>query len=66
MSNALTEIKASFFKLCQGRNMKLEKYHELFQAQAEVLDEVRITIENESWVNLIAQDNGRVIPNAND
>ena len=30
--------------------MKLEKYHELFQAQVEVPDEVGVTIEDESLV----------------
>ena len=55
MSGALTEIKASFFKLHQKRKMKLEKYHELFQVQVDVLNEIRITIEEKCVVNLTVQ-----------
>ena len=33
--------------------MKLEKYHELFQAQVDIVEEEGITIEDESLVNSI-------------
>ena len=47
--------------------MKLEKYYELFQAHVEViLNEVGITIEDESLLNAIANETGRAIPNDND
>ena len=46
--------------------MKLEKYHNLFQAQVEVLEEVGVTIEDESLMNSIAQENGWIIPDRND
>ena len=66
MSDALTELRTSFYKLDQGKIMKLEKYHNLFQAQVEALEEVGVTIEDESLMNSIAQENGWIIPNRND
>ena len=46
--------------------MTLERYHELFLAQVEVLDEVGITIEDDALVLEIGEQNGRVIPNDDD
>ena len=37
--------------------MKLEQYDELFQAQVQVLDEVGVTIEDESLVRSIGMEN---------
>ena len=62
MSDTLADVKESFYKFYNGKNMELEKYHELFQAQVEVLKEVGITIEDDSLANSIAQENSRVIP----
>ena len=61
MSDALTELKTSFYKLYQGKNMKLEYYHKLFQVQVDILEEVGITIEDESLVNSSAEENGQNI-----
>ena len=36
--------------------MKLECYHELFQAHIEVLEELEVTIEDEAVVKAVAQD----------
>ena len=46
--------------------MTLERYHELFLAQVEVLDEVGITIEDDALVMEIGEQNGRVVPNDDD
>ena len=46
--------------------MILEKYHKLFQAQVQVLDEVGVTIEDESLVVSIMVENSREVPNKND
>ena len=50
----------------QGRHMTLERYHELFLAQVEVLDEVGITIEDDALVMEVGEQNGRVVPNDDD
>ena len=46
--------------------MMLERYHELFLAQVEVLDEVGITIEDDSLAIEVAHHNGRVVPTKGD
>ena len=46
--------------------MTLERYHELFLAQVEVLDEVGITVEDDALVAEVAQQNGREVPNDDD
>ena len=43
--------------------MKLEQYHKLSQAQVELLDKVGITIEDDSLVASIVEENGRDILN---
>ena len=46
--------------------MTLERYHELFLAQVEVLDEVGITIEDDALAIEVAHHNGRVVPTEGD
>ena len=46
--------------------MTLERYHKLFLAQVEVLDEVGITIEDDALVMDVGEQNGRVVPNDDD
>ena len=46
--------------------MWLEHYHEVFQAQVEVMEELEITIKDEVLVKAVAQEYAREIPNAND
>ena len=46
--------------------MTLERYHELFLAQVEVLDEVGITVEDDVLVIEVAEQNGREVPNDDD
>ena len=66
LSDAIMDVKEKFYKFYQGRYMTLERYHELFLAQTEVLDKVGITIEDETLVVEIAGENGRVKPNDDD
>ncbi len=42
--------------------MSLQRYHELFLAQVQVLDKVGISIANEALVNDVAVRNGNVGP----
>ena len=63
LSDAIMDVKEKFYKFYQGRHMTLERYHELFLAQVEVLDKVGITIEDDALVLEIGEQNGRVIPN---
>ena len=46
--------------------MTLEWYHELFLAQVEVLDEIGITIEDDTLVMEVAEQNRRAVPNDDD
>ena len=46
--------------------MTFERYHKLFLAQVEVLDEVGITIEDDALVMDVTQQNGRVVRNDDD
>ena len=66
LSDAIMDVKEKFYKFYQGRYMTLERYHELFLAQTEVLDEVGITIEDEALVDEIAGEHGRIEPNEAD
>ena len=46
--------------------MTLERYHELLFAQVEVLDEVSITVEDNTLVAEVAQQYRREVPNDDD
>jgi hypothetical protein len=63
LSDALCDVKEQFYTFKQGRTMSLQRYHELFLAQAEVLDQVGVTIEDESLVEAIATNNLQQVPN---
>jgi hypothetical protein len=45
--DALREIKKMFYAFEQGTHMPLQQYHDLFQGQVAVLDEVGVTIADE-------------------
>ena len=66
LSDAIMDVKENFCKFYQGRHMTLEWYHELFLAQVEELDEVGITIEDDTLVMKVAEQNGRAVPNDDD
>jgi hypothetical protein len=59
----LTDVKENFYGFCQGRYMLLQRYHELFLAQVQVLDKVGVSIADEALVNDVAVRNGNVGPN---
>ena len=46
--------------------MKLERYHEIFLAQVEVLEEVGVTVADTALVQHVAQQHGRDEPVAAD
>ena len=66
LSDAIMDVKEKFYKFYQGRHMMLERYHKLFLAQVEVLDEVSITVEDDALVTEVLQQNGREVPNDDD
>jgi hypothetical protein len=66
LSDALLDVKEQFYTFKQGKYMSLQRYHELFLSQAEVLDQVGVTIEDESLVDAIAISNGRNVAVAAD
>ena len=66
LADALADVKERFYHLCQGKYMKLERYHELFLAQVEVLDEVGVTIPDTALISLIANSHAREEPNDDD
>jgi hypothetical protein len=59
LADALCEIKEMFYSFRQGKHTLLQQYHELFLGQVEVLEEVGVTIPDESLVELMAATNGR-------
>ena len=66
LSDAIMDVKEKFYKFYQGRHMSLERYHELFLAQVEILDEVGITVEDDALVTEVAHQNGREVANEDD
>jgi hypothetical protein len=64
LADAFTNIKENFYGFRQERYMPLQWYHELFIAQVQVLDEVRVSIANEALINKIAETNGNVNPDS--
>jgi hypothetical protein len=59
LADALCEIKEMFYSFKQGKHTSLQCYHELFLGQVEVLEEVSVTIPDESLTESIAAANGR-------
>jgi hypothetical protein len=66
LSEALCEIKETFYAFKQGRNMSLQQYYELFLNQVEVLDEVGVNIADDSLINTITAANGHDKPTEED
>ena len=66
LADGLSDVKMAFYKLRQGKYMKLERYHELFLAQVEVLDEVGVTIPDTALIQQVAEQHRRGIPTAVD
>ena len=59
LADSLSDVKMAFYKLCQGKYMKLECYHEIFLAQVEVSDKVGVTITDTALVQHVAKQHGR-------
>ena len=66
LADGLSDMKMAFYKLCQGKYMKLECYHELFLAQVDMLNEVGVTIPDTALVQHMAEQHGRGEPAAAD
>ena len=66
LADDLSDVKTAFYKLRQGKYMKLERYHEIFLAQVEVLDEVGVTIAGTALEQHVAEQHGRDVPVAMD
>ena len=62
LADGLSDMKMVFYKLCQGKYMKLEWYQEIFLAQVEVLDEVGVTIPDIALIQHIVEQHGRGVP----
>ena len=66
LADGLSDVKMAFYKLCQGKYMKLEWYHEIFLAQVEVLDEVGVTIPDTALIQQVVEQHGRGVPTVAD
>ena len=66
LADGLSDVKMAFYKLRQGKYMKLERYHEIFLTQVEVLDEVGLTVADTALVQHVAEQHGRDEPVAAD
>ena len=66
LADRLSDMKMAFYKLHQGKYMKLKWYHEIFLAQVEVLDEVGVTIPNTALIQQVAEQHGRGVPTVAD
>ena len=62
LADSLSDVKMAFYKLHQGKYMRLERYHELFLAQVDVLNEVGVTIPDAALVQHVAEQHGRGEP----
>ena len=66
LADALSDVKRAFYKLRQGKYMKLERYHEIFLAQVKVLDEVVVSIADTTLIQQVVEQHGRGAPTAAD
>ena len=66
VADSLSDVKMAFYKLRQGKYMKLECYHEIFITQVEVLDEVGVTIADTTLMQHVVEQHGRGVPIAAD
>ena len=66
LADGLSDMKMTFYKLRQGKYMKLEWYYKIFLAQVEVLDEGGVTIPDTTLIQHVAEQHGRGVPIAVD
>ena len=57
--DAVCGAKEDFYKIYQGRNMPLARYHEHFVNQVEVLDAVNASVTDPAVLTWVATRNGR-------
>ena len=62
LADGLSNVKMAFYKLRQGKYMKLEWYDKLFLAQVDVLNEVGVTIPDTTLIQHVAEQHGRGEP----
>ena len=62
LADGLSDVKMAFYKLRQGKYVKLEWYHEIFLAQVEALDEVGVTIPDTALIQHVVEQHGRGVP----
>jgi hypothetical protein len=55
LSDALCDLKEMFYTFKQGKNTSLQRYYELFLGQVEVLEEVGVSIPDESLIRRLQQ-----------
>jgi competence CoiA-like predicted nuclease len=58
LSDVLCNIEEMFYMFKQGKNTSLQCYYKLFLKQVEVIEEVGVTILDESLIQMIAAENG--------
>ena len=66
LADGLSDVKMAFYKLCQGKYMKLEWYHQIYLAQVKVLDEVGVSIPDTALIQQVAEQHGRGLQTAAD
>ena len=66
LADGLSDVKMAFYKLRQGKYMKLERCHKLFLAQVEVMDEVGVTIPDTALIQHVPEQHGRGVPTVAD
>ena len=66
LADGLSDVKMAFYKLWQGKYIKLERYHEILVAQVKVLDEVGVTIPDTALIQHVAEQHGSGVPIAAD
>ena len=64
--DGLSDVNTAFYKLRQGKYMKLERYHEILLVQVDVLNEVGVTIPDIALVQHVAEQHSRGEPAAVD
>ena len=62
LADGLSDVKMAFYRLRQGKYMRLERYHELILAQVDVMNEVGVTIPDTALVRHVAEQHGRAAP----
>jgi hypothetical protein len=63
LADALLDVKEQLYIFKQGKYISLQRYYELFLSQVEVMDQVGVTLEDQSLVEAIAISSGRQQPN---